>query len=150
MIARGIATQEDLGQNQIDEAFMAGLLHDAGKLILMDKLPEKCIEISQVLRSSGCQLWEAEQEVLGTTHAQVGAYLMGIWGLSESIVEAIAFHHYPSKCSNGSFGILTTTHLANSADHCEPRKQDTKRLDLGYLEKLGIMAGGYALSAGAI
>ena len=113
MLARSIATQEDLGQNRIDEAFMAGLLHDIGKLILLDKLPEKCLEISDVFNSGACQLWEAEQKVLGTTHAQVGAYLMGIWGLPESLVEAIAFHHCPGKCSNSSFGILTIVHLAN-------------------------------------
>jgi HD-like signal output (HDOD) protein/CheY-like chemotaxis protein len=138
MLARSIAAQEDLGQNRIDEAFVAGMLHDVGKLILLDKLPEKCLEISAACNSSGCQLWEAEQKVLGTTHAQIGAYLMGIWGLSESIVEAIAFHHCPSKCSNISFGILSIIHLADSAEHCEHGEKSTRRLDLGYLEKLGI------------
>ncbi len=54
---------------------------------------------------------------------QVGANLMGIWGLSESLVEAIAFHHCPGKCSNGSFGTLTAVHLANSIDH---RERDTR------------------------
>ena len=138
MLARSIATQEHLGQNQIDEAFMAGMLHDVGKLILLDKLPERCLEISDACNSSACQLWEAEQKVLGTTHAQIGAYLMGIWGLSESIVEAIAFHHCPGKCSNISFGILSIIHLADSAEHCEHGKKSTKRLDPCYLEKLGI------------
>jgi HD-like signal output (HDOD) protein len=138
MIARSMATQRDLTQNQIDEAFMAGLLHDVGKLILLDKLPEKRQEISNILGSNVCQLWEAEQKVLGTTHAPVGAYLMGIWGLSESLFEAIAFHHCPGKCSNNSFGTLTIVHLANSIEHCDRDKESTKRLDLGYLEKLGI------------
>jgi putative nucleotidyltransferase with HDIG domain len=141
MIARSIATQRDLGQNQIDEAFMAGLLHDIGKLILLDKFPEKCREISHLFSSSGCQLWQAEQQVLGTTHAQVGAYLMGLWGLSQSLVEAIAFHHCPSRCSRNSFGTLTAVHLANSAQHCEHGEQSIKRLDIGYLEKLGIADG---------
>jgi putative nucleotidyltransferase with HDIG domain len=138
MIARSIATQRDLPQNQIDEAFMAGLLHDIGKLILLDKLPEKCVAISNILRSDGCQVWEAELKVLGTTHAQVGAYLMGIWGLSESLVEAIAFHHCPGKCSNDSFGTLSVVHLANSAQHSEQGEKGMKRLDIGYLKKLGI------------
>ncbi len=63
---------------------------------------------------------------------------MGIWGLSESLVEAIAFHHCPGKCSNGSFGTLTAVHLANSIDHRERDSESTERLDLAYLEKLGI------------
>jgi len=137
MIARRIAAQENLELNRIEEALMAGLLHDIGKLILMDKLPEKCHEVSDIL-NSGDQVWEAEQKVLGTTHAEVGAYLMGIWGLSESLVEAIAFHHCPSKCSNSSYSILSVTHLANSAEHCENGEKETRRLDMGYLEKLGI------------
>ncbi len=138
ILARSIATQEDLEQNRIDQAFMAGLLHDIGKLILLDKLPSKCLEISDAVNSSGCQLWEAEQKVLGTSHAQVGAYLMGIWGFSESIVEAIAFHHCPSKCSNGSFGILSIIHLANASEHGDHAKKNGNRLDADYLDKLGI------------
>jgi putative nucleotidyltransferase with HDIG domain len=138
MIARRIASHEDLGQKRIDEAFMAGLLHDVGKLILLDRFPEKCRETSATASSSGCQLWEAERKVLGTTHAQIGAYLMGIWGLSESLVEAIAFHHCPSTCSNSSIGTLTVVHLANSIEHCECGKKSSNSLDLHYLEKLGI------------
>ncbi|MGA2403271.1 MAG: response regulator [Syntrophobacteraceae bacterium] len=142
LLARSIATQEDLGQYKIDEAFMAGLLHDIGKLVLLDKMPEKCLEISDVFTSSGCQLREAEQKVLGTTHAQLGAYLMGIWGLPESLVEAIAFHHCPSKCPNNTFSTLTAIHLANALEHGEHRTENTKRLDTGYLEKLGIVDRG--------
>ncbi len=139
ILARSITTQEDLGQNRIDEAFMAGMLHDIGKLILLDKLPGKCLEISDAFNFGPCQLWEAEQKVLGTTHAQVGAYLMGIWGLPESIVEAIAFHHCPSKCSNSSFGILTVIHLANSFEHGDYGKKNVNRLDMDYLDKLVIV-----------
>jgi putative nucleotidyltransferase with HDIG domain len=138
MIARSIATQENLGQRKIDEAFMAGLLHDIGKLILLDKLPEKYMEISELLLSGDYQIWEAEQKVLGTTHAQVGAYLMGIWGLSESLVEAIAFHHCPNRCSNCSMDTLTVVHLANSIEHLEDHGTDLNRLDLDYFKKLGI------------
>ncbi len=139
ILARSIATQEDLGQNQIDEAFMAGLLHDIGKLILLDKLPSKCLEISDAFNSSNCQLWEAEQKILGTSHAQVGAYLMGIWGFSESIVEAIAFHHCPSRCSNSSFGVLSIIHLANEFEQGGHGKNNRKGLDTDYLDKLGIV-----------
>jgi putative nucleotidyltransferase with HDIG domain len=139
ILARSIATQEDLEQNRIDQAFMAGLLHDIGKLILLDKLPSKCLEISDAVNSGDYQLWEAEQKVLGTSHAQVGAYLMGIWGFPESVVEAIAFHHCPSKCSNSSFGILSVIHLANASEHDDHAKNNGNRLDTDYLDKLGIV-----------
>lgn len=138
IIARGMATQKDAGQNRIDEAFMAGLLHDVGKLILLDRLPQQYLEITAMEKSLRCPLWEAEQKVLGTTHAQVGAYLMGIWGLSESIVEALAYHHCPSKCPNESFSTLTAVHLANSVEHESSTGSSLNRLDFQYLEKLGI------------
>lgn len=138
MIARGIATQEGFPQNRIDEALMAGMLHDVGKVVLMDKLAKECREISELVKSSGCRLWEAEQKIVGTTHAQVGAYLMSLWGLSESAVEAIAFHHCPGKSANESFGTLTVIHLANAVEHGGRGGKKSDRLDVEYLEKLGI------------
>lgn len=138
MIARSIATQEDLAQNQIDEAFTAGLLHDVGKLILLDKLPGKYREIIALSGETECTLWEAEQTALSTTHAHVGAYLMGIWGLSGSMVEAIAYHHFPGKCLNTVFSTLTAVHLADCAEHDSRGESNRDRLDIGYLEKLGI------------
>ena len=138
MIARSIATQEDLAQNMIDEAFTAGLLHDTGKLILLDKLPAKWSEIRELSDAAGCPVREAEQTVLGTTHAQLGAYLMGIWGLSRSLVETIAYHHCPGKCSNGAFNTLTAVHLADCAEHASRGESNQDRLDIDYLEKLGV------------
>ncbi|MEN6436981.1 MAG: response regulator [Syntrophobacter sp.] len=141
MNARSIATQKDLAQGRIDEAFVAGLLHDVGKLILLDRLPEKCLEIAEVQKSSGCPIWEAEKDVLGTTHAQVGAYLMGIWGLPESIVEAIAYHHCPGKCANRGFSTLTAVHLADSLAHGETPGNSKDRLDHEYLANLANESG---------
>jgi HD-like signal output (HDOD) protein len=138
MIARSIATQEDLAQNQIDEAFTAGLLHDIGKLILLDKLPERYTDIIQMSGDDKRPIWEAEQTVLGTSHAQVGAYLLGIWGLSGSLVEAVGYHHCPGKCWSGGFSTLTAVHLADCAEHQSRGESNRDRLDMDYLEKLGI------------
>ncbi len=137
MVARTIATQNDLDQVKIDEAFMAGLLHDVGKLVLWDRIPNIYREIAAMEKSSGCPLWQAEQQILGTGHAQVGAYLMGLWGLSESMVDAIAFHHFPSKSPNQGFSTLTIVHLANSIEHGQNPDGSGDRLDSEYLEKLG-------------
>lgn len=142
IIARSLATQHDMEQKKIDEAFMAGLLHDVGKLILLDRFPQKAGEIAILQNSRGYRPWRAEQKIIGTTHAQVGAYLMGIWGLSESIVEAIAYHHCPSQCPNAAFNILTTVHLANGLEHGENEGANAcdERLDNEYLTRLGIGA----------
>ncbi|MGC8492738.1 MAG: HDOD domain-containing protein [Syntrophobacteraceae bacterium] len=147
MIARSIAAQQGLEQNHIDEAFTASLLHDVGKLILFDKLPEKFAEASRLSADACRPIWEAEQSVFGTTHAQVGAYLIGLWGLSETLVKAIAFHHSPGKSSDLSFSPLTAVHLADAAEHGDQGEDNKDRLDIEYLEKLGISAKNYENSA---
>lgn len=136
MNARSIATQKDLDQSRIDEAFVAGLLHDVGKLILLDRLPGKCLEIADMQKSSGLPLWEAEKKVIGTTHAQLGAFLMGLWGLPEAIVEAIAYHHCPSSCANKGFSTLAAVHLGDSLAHGETPGNNKDRLDHEYLASL--------------
>ncbi len=141
MTARSIATQEGFSQAMIDEAFMAGMLHDVGKAVLLDKLPDECRNISEMVKEKGCGLLDAEQARLGTTHARVGAYLMGMWGLSESTVEAIAFHHFPGRSGNEKFGILTVVHLANAMEHGGGKAKKSEGLDAGYMEKLGISEG---------
>ena len=61
--------------------------------------------------------YEAEMAVFGTTHAEVGAYLLGIWGLNDFIIEAIAWHHHPKKSPVESFTPLAAVHVANVIEH---------------------------------
>jgi HD-like signal output (HDOD) protein len=60
-----------------------------------------------------CSLVDAEYEIYGTSHAEAGAYLLGLWGIPEPIVESIAFHHYPSRLPYKQFTILTALNVAN-------------------------------------
>lgn len=95
-LARRLAPDELLGE----AAFAAGLLHDAGRLVLMDRCPDqygRAIELSK----GGMTLHEAERQVFGATHAEVGAYLLGLWGIPHGIVEAVAFHHDEARMSRG-------------------------------------------------
>jgi putative nucleotidyltransferase with HDIG domain len=112
-IARKIAKEEEADNKLADDAFTAGLLHDIGKLILACRLPEAYAEAEGRAKMNGLPLWLAEYQVLSTTHAEVGAYLFGLWGLSDSIVEATAYHHSPSKSSNSRFSALTAVHAAD-------------------------------------
>jgi putative nucleotidyltransferase with HDIG domain len=139
--AKAIAREAGLGQETVEEAFMAGLLHDVGKLILVDKFPEKWTEMAACVKSEGCNLWEAERHVLGTSHAQIGAYLLGIWGLSESIVEAVNYHHNPDKCPNAALSTLTAVYAANmfeAHDSSDKEEKSLPEFDREYLGKLGV------------
>jgi HD-like signal output (HDOD) protein len=58
--------------------------------------------------------WEAERQVFGADHAHVGAYLLGIWGLGDGIVEAVAYHHHPDDYKGSGFCAVTAVHVANA------------------------------------
>jgi HD-like signal output (HDOD) protein/ActR/RegA family two-component response regulator len=76
-----------------EAAFAAGLMHDAGKLAIMARLPDTWRDIQARARAAGTGSLQAEREVLGADHAEVGAYLLGLWSLPHVLVEAVAFHH---------------------------------------------------------
>jgi hypothetical protein len=81
---------------------IAGMLHDIGKLILL-KVPSQYEEVMDFIERTGCDPVEAEYIVMKTSHAELGAYLLGLWGIPENIVELIAFHHNPSKLLENMF-----------------------------------------------
>ena len=91
----------------IEDAPAAGMLHDIGKLVLAANLPDQYNKALALVREKNVSPCEAEQEVFHGTHAEVGAYLMGLWGIPDPIIEAIAFHHTPSKCQAKTFTLVT-------------------------------------------
>jgi HD-like signal output (HDOD) protein len=95
-LARRLAANEVLGE----EAFAAGLLHDAGRLVLMDRCPGQYAE-AIALSKAGLTLHDAERQVFGASHAEVGAFLLGLWGIPHGIVEAVAFHHDEARMGRG-------------------------------------------------
>lgn len=118
-LARIIAKAQTKDAALVDDAFMSGMLHDVGKLILADKATEEYAKIEPYAREKGLAFHAAEQELLGVTHADVGAHLMGLWGLPEVILETIAYHHQPSQSAAKTFGALTVVHVANVLEHRE-------------------------------
>ena len=115
--AQEIARAEGCPRDQIDEFYSAGLFHDIGKIIIADNLPESCEHIQELVQERGLSIIQAEMEILGTTHAEAGAYLMALWGFSDNIVNACAFHHYPSRFEATGFNTITAVHVANVFDY---------------------------------
>lgn len=90
-----IVRAENAEKGEVEEAVIAGVLHDIGKLILL-KVPEKYKEIMSFVEYTGSDIVDAEYAVMKTSHAELGAYLLGLWGIPDSVVEIVAFHHEPS------------------------------------------------------
>lgn len=142
-LAKRIAQSEQQPQSLCNAAFTAGLLHEVGHLILATKLPQQYAETVALAEQEAIPLVEAEQHVFGVGHPEVGAYLLGLWGLPDAIVEAVAFHHEPSRGpASTTFTALTAVHVADSLLG-EPQvteqsiAQDTP-LDRVYVDELGL------------
>jgi HD-like signal output (HDOD) protein/CheY-like chemotaxis protein len=76
-----------------DVAFAAGLLHDCGKLVLMSRAPELYARVADEAQRRGAAPWTVEKELVGADHAEIGAYLLGLWDLPHAIIEPVAYHH---------------------------------------------------------
>jgi HD-like signal output (HDOD) protein len=112
-IAKAIAAQESQDNDLIGNAFLAGTLHDIGKLILISYLPTKYQQAIELARGKNITLPEAEQSIFGTGQSAVGAYLMGLWGFSNPIIEAICFQSALDRYPAPGFSPALAVHVAN-------------------------------------
>jgi HD-like signal output (HDOD) protein len=136
--ARCIADAELADETLRKEAYTGGMLHDIGKLVLATNLPKLYREVHQLVESRHIALWEAEQEVFGATHAELGACLLAIWALPITIVETLALHHLPARLVSQGFSALTTVHVANAIEHAQSSGSSELAVDRDYLAGLGL------------
>ncbi|MCU7936311.1 MAG: HDOD domain-containing protein [Candidatus Thiodiazotropha sp. (ex Dulcina madagascariensis)] len=94
-LAKQIAKEEGMGSRTVEDSLLAGMLHDIGKLILVINLSTGYAQLQEARRDTLDDRVSSEIEIFGATHGAVGAYLLGLWGLPESVVEAVALHNQP-------------------------------------------------------
>ncbi|MFZ3263920.1 MAG: response regulator [Terriglobales bacterium] len=136
-----IAGKLPLEKQVRDVTVLAALLHDIGRLIFASKLPDEFCSVAALAKERGCEIFEAEEEVLGTSHAEVGAFLLGLWGIPHLAVEAIAHHHHPTRIPHSSFDVSTALYIADLLA-CEPTPADDSAIresDRCSLETLGVL-----------
>jgi len=140
-LARRIAKQEDIPKNTVDNSYMAGLLHDVGKLVLATNQPGEYRQVLARMEEQEASSAEAESGIFGATHAEVGAYLLGLWGLPESIVEAVLYHHFPESFATDDFVPLSAVVAADRLAHNASLRQDpetsARQGDSNYFFRIG-------------
>lgn len=140
--ARRIAQWEGVPMSVANESFTAGVLHDAGQLILVSSFPKEYAQVPRLIQSNGLSEREAERLVFGASHVEVGGYLFGLWGLPEPVVTAIALHDRPGLSPERRFGPLTTVHVANALVReasAIPAVVTPPPVDEAYLREIGLL-----------
>ncbi len=130
------------GQKGVDDAFTAAIVHNVGQLVLAASRREQFAEVRRRAQAERRPFHEVESETFGASHAGIGAYLLGMWGLPFQIVEAAAYHHCPRLVPAGERRLLAAVHLADVLiSTAEPDRDDAtpeQRLDVGFLDECGI------------
>jgi len=144
LLTATIARRLPLPRQLADEAFMAGMLHDLGKLLIATRAPDRFREAKEVALRDAVPLHVAERALFGATHAEAGAVLLAMWGLPDSIVGGVAHHHEPGRSASADLDIIAAVHIANdialdvagrpASDDVEPRRS---RIDDDFVRHIG-------------
>lgn len=141
VIANEISTAKDIA----NEAYIGGILHDVGKLVILANFTDQYFAIKDEIEQTDQSSIEVERRVLGTDHARLGAYLLGLWGLPEMLVSTVAYHHTPAAYYYKSFSPVLAVHIANALRKNEETGMivDTKSLppevDLALISELNLI-----------
>ncbi|MBV9949332.1 MAG: HDOD domain-containing protein [Myxococcales bacterium] len=125
-----------------EDAFMAGMLHDVGHILLALADPESRTSVPETAKARAVPAYVVERERLGVTHADVGAYVLGTWGVPFPVVEAVAGHHEPARMGSSSLDAITAVHVAEAlvreGEGEAGSPGGTSLLDTAHLDRLGL------------
>jgi HD-like signal output (HDOD) protein len=139
LLTAQLARQLPADSKRAEEAFTAALVHDIGKIVVAVVLPDRFSEIVRTARATGRSFHVVERELLGVTHAEIGAYLLGVWGLPFTIVEAVAYHHRPSSMVSSELcDVLAAVHVADALVDKDAAAPVDDKLDIAFLERAGL------------
>jgi putative nucleotidyltransferase with HDIG domain len=131
-------------EKKVPTAVVVGaLLHDVGKLVIAERAPDHFARAISGAREDGRPLFAVEEELIGVSHAEVGAYLLSLWGLPYPVVEAVAHHHHPERVSQHKLDMITVVYLSNLLAHensgeVSPPALIYKDIDSGVLDAIGM------------
>jgi HD-like signal output (HDOD) protein len=134
-LARKIALFESFTEAQAAEAFLAGVLHDVGKLVFSTRAADNA-QTGAVNAPDLSALMEAH-------HGNVGGYLLGLWGFPNSIVDAVAFHHVPTQSAGEGLTLPALLHISDRLIHSRSPAGSAEAqhgIEEGLLERIGLLS----------
>lgn len=139
--ARALAAMEGLSRSLKAEAFMGGLLHDVGILVLAKNFPDRYDRVLRAGEKDRLPIFVAEQREFGVGHAEVGAYLLGLWGIQAAVLRAVSLHHTPGLLRVPAFNPVLAIHLADDlcGTHGHHTLFERSGLDEKTLTTLGLL-----------
>ena len=112
-----IAARLPVPRHLAEITMAAGMLHDVGKLVLAWKFPDRFRGLLAQAVEEHLPLYKVEEREHGFSHAEIGGYLLGLWGLPYILVEAVALHHGPNRVPHEYFDAVSAVHVANLLAH---------------------------------
>lgn len=144
VVARLVAMDRQL--RKPDKYFVAGLLHDVGRLVLFSRAPGDAVQVFARYQDQRTLLREAEAHVLGFDHATIGEQLLQSWSYPPNLVSAVGYHHHPSAAPDLFQMDACVVHLADflvhSMDIGTSGEQYIPPLKMTAWEKLNLSADG--------
>ncbi len=138
-IAGRIAAAMTEERQVVDNARIAGVLHDAGKMLFAAECTDLYERIPAMMEDEEMSFLGIERKTLGATHAEIGACLLGLWGFPDDVMIAVAYHHNPSDSGVDGLVPLAAVHIAEVLGN-EDRLDANRRvqLDEEYLGSIGM------------
>jgi len=118
-IAQHLCRQKRLPRRKAEEAFLAGLLHEAGRYILVDNFPDQFAAACRSARQAKSPLSPCLLETFQATPTQLTAYLMELWGMPDEVITALSLQDNPQQEQGGAFSLTSALYIA---DHIAARK----------------------------
>ena len=140
-LARQISLAEGQRDDRPDEAYIAGLMHEIGYLILVSYAPDIFEHLCDLNEEVDHSPVAAEHTVLDVAHNEAGAYLLSLWNIPTGVVEAVYYHHQPGQSDCRSMNAVTAVHAAAAiiCGYEEAGWPFKTSLDMDYLEEVGVV-----------
>jgi HD-like signal output (HDOD) protein/CheY-like chemotaxis protein len=134
LLARRICRSQGFPLQTSDRAFLAGLLHDVGRIVIDANAPEERAEVNDFAKNYGVSIAESERRRFGATHAEIGGYLLALWGIDDEVIRIVQHQESLSTFDGQDTRAIAALHVAHCA---EMHNAQSYPLDIGTLNEMG-------------